>query len=643
MKRIPSPLNPLKIRRILLPVFLIAAAGILTAGGSAESSASSTGRGKYLSGQGIIIPPEEVHINSYIASLDYQYPDPEDSLGISLYSGHRQISAFGQEEIIQIGIQGRRSDFQDLEPLNLAFVIDQSGSMNEQNKMDWVKEAFDIFIRQVRDEDFVSLVVFNQEATLLFPSLRMDTPERREQFRQTVQSIEPGGGTNLKAGLELGLQQVLANFRNDYTNRVLFLTDGMGESEGILEMAESYAAIGINISTIGVGTGFDLDLMTRLAEKGGGSSRFIADRKEMEQIFGSELSRMVTPVARDLKMVLELPPGVLVRQTWGYDSSIAGNTVHYYLPTLHLGDYETILVRIYIPRLMKPGPRELARFSVEYRDLKGQIRNTGPRILQAETVSGEFPVTGFSSGMVLQSGTILDFAERLTEIGRLYYSGQDQSMDTSSESQIKRCLDLAVETRKMLENARLRLDHTGFDDEIQVMEDYIRILGRDMELAETDVEAYRNDREIASPVPARSLDEHLKGLFREMTLNLGSEKPGVVAVAGFSMKSGGSIPLLPILDEMAVTEISRLDRITLVDRANLDEIIREQKLSLSALMDTTTAIEVGALLSANYIVTGTVIEMPNTFVIFGRIIDVETAEIESAAQVIMSRRVLDEL
>ncbi|GAH25963.1 unnamed protein product, partial [marine sediment metagenome] len=44
--------------------------------------------------------------------------------------------------------------------MNLAFVIDKSGSMRDEDKMDWVKDAFDIFIERVRDIDFVSLVVF---------------------------------------------------------------------------------------------------------------------------------------------------------------------------------------------------------------------------------------------------------------------------------------------------------------------------------------------------------------------------------------------------------------------------------------------------------------------------------------------------
>ena len=216
----------MKIRTIVSIVLILGAPALIWAGGAEEAAAGSASRGIYLAGQGVIIPPEEVHINSYIAQIDYNYPDPVEEVGISLYSGQQQISARGQEGVLHIGLQGKRRSYEELPPMNLAFVIDKSDSMRDEDKMDWVKDAFDIFIERVRDIDFVSLVVFGDEAEVLFPSTRMKTQRRRTQFRNAVQAITPEGGSNLAAGLELGYQQVLANFRKDYTNRVLFLSDG---------------------------------------------------------------------------------------------------------------------------------------------------------------------------------------------------------------------------------------------------------------------------------------------------------------------------------------------------------------------------------------------------------------------------------
>ena len=79
--------------------------------------------------------------------------------------------------------------------MNLAFVIDKSGSMSAEDKMDWVKDAFDIFIAKVRDFDFVSLVFFSSEAQVIFPTTQMKSRDRRLAFKKAVHSIEPGGGT----------------------------------------------------------------------------------------------------------------------------------------------------------------------------------------------------------------------------------------------------------------------------------------------------------------------------------------------------------------------------------------------------------------------------------------------------------------
>lgn len=108
-------------------------------------------------------------------------------------------------------------------------------------------------------------------------------------------------------------------------------------------------------------------------------------------------------------------------------------------------------------------------------------------------------------------------------------------------------------------------------------------------------------------------------------------------MTGFSGRSEESNSLIDLLNEMALLETARLEGLVVVERSRLTEVIEEQKLQLSGLVDTDTAIEVGRLLSAHYILTGSVIEMPASVVVFGRIIDVESSEIESVAQVFVPK------
>ncbi len=657
------------MRRFILVSLLAVVALAVWSGAEKEAAAaaSSSTHGKYLAGQGIIVPSQEVLVHSYVAYLDYQYPDPEGDLGVTLYTGHKQISASGQDEVLHIGIQGRKLAFEELPPMNLAFVIDKSGSMSAQDKMEWVKKAFEIFIEKVRDIDFVSLVVFDNQARVIFPSTQMKSRDQRLRFREAVLAIEPGGGTNLTAGLELGYQQCLANFRTEYANRVLFLTDGVGESAGILEMAERYKELGVNVSTIGVGRDFDLELMNNLALRGGGSSRFISDREEMEETFGSELDRMIVPVARELDMALEFLTDVEILGTWGYENNVQGMRIDYHQDTLHHRDYETILVQFRFPRQEQTGKKELLRFSVSYRDLNDMRHEQGPYSLSVEVVESDHPVSGFSDAMVLRSGTMLHFAQSMKIVGELYYSCKTEidqvnelrdslwrerggavdyeelgnpeirRLEQSINSKMQRAMDITVDLKKEILNARLRLDSEGFEDEIEILDNYVEILGQELQLEPQQVLHRAGETEIVPSVQKRPLQEHLANLFREMTLDLAVKPGGVVAVSGFTTRGHEAPELLSLLNEMAVVEIGSLDTLTIVERQKLAALLEEQELALSDLMDTTKAISIGRLMAADYIVTGTVVEMSNSVVIFGRIINVETGEVESVAQVIVPK------
>jgi TolB-like protein len=652
---------------VAVALFVVGGA-IVSAAGESEAASSST-RGKYLAGQGIIIPSTQVHVNSYVAGVDYGYPKPEGQVGVTFTTGNRLMSTGGGEALLHIGIQAGEMEFDDLPPMNLAFVIDKSGSMNVADKMGWVVDAFDIFIEQVRDIDFVSLIVFDSSAKVIYPSTSMSSRAKRLRFKQAVHTIYADGGTNLVDGLELGYQQVMANYRSDYTNRVLFLTDGVGDSGGILRMAEEYKELGINVSTIGVGQDFDLDLMVNLAKAGGGSSRFISDRTEMEGIFGSELDRMVVPAAKDLLMSLTLPSGFEVLETWGYHNEIRGNEAQFSQGTLHHRDYETVLVKIRVPPTPAADSIEIGRFEMSY-ELPDGVRETiGPLFLHRTFVSDQAPISGYSEALVLRSGTMLHLAEDLRKVGDLYYSCREdlnavntlrdrmwresgnaakvsyeelstseiRELEGAARAKMQKAMDITVASRNELSNARLRLDDTGFDDEIGILTTYLSILGRDMEMQDEQVATYVQDLELKALTDKRSIHEHLGNLFREMSLSMSSRDPGVIAVSGFTAKDDRNAKLLDLLNEMAVIEIARFDSLTVVERSEIDKVMDEQKLSLSSLIDTDKAIAVGNLLSANYILTGSLIEMSGSVVVFGRIINTESAEIESVAQVILPK------
>jgi len=802
-----------RLFNIFLTLMILAAIPFNASCAARAESAGSGTRGRYLAGRGIIIPPEEVYVDSYFAAINYNYPMPQSEMGIYLYNSSAQMSP-GQEGILQIGIQGKTMSFNELPPMNLVFVIDCSDSMNEEDKIAWVRESAAIFINKIRPVDSLALVSFHETAEVNFASTRMDTAEKKQRFLNAVNSLRPTGTSDLEKGLTAGYQQALLNFREGSVNRVLFFSDGTefssrltqagaqsgdvrvsliwnnrndldlhvvnpqgqeiyyarktdsyggmldvdmnvrgettkpvenifwmpgrapqgryqvfvrnygfnerdrsptpfrveikngnqysyfdgtvsgsGDSSDvqvpsfeyrgasalrqekavIFQLAESHRQMGITTTTIGVGVGFDLDLMQTLAEEGGGSSRFIADREEMIKLFDTEFERMVALVATDLDMTLEFTSGIEILDTWGYRHRIEGNRIYYKLPGLHLGDYETILVRYRLlseTNLPSGGEKELARFSVTAKDLFGkQIEREHRNI---NIVISQNAADGISSGMVLHSGTMLSFALAVTEIGNLYYAGQDdlaalsqietevgsrepnaaqrERMDNLKENFLKRleaALKMTRDSRFELENARLRIDNAeAFKHELEILVNYDNILSK--ELVDSGGSPAGdfiglNDSAVTRPFSQTAnlelLQNRLSALYKEIGLSFPTGQRTVAALAPFSMRGTETeTPLLAYINESALVSLAQTPGLTLVERNLIDAVRAEH--NLARLLDTDAAIETGKLLGAHYMITGQVIPMSTQSIVFARVIHVQTGEIISAAQVFVENTII---
>jgi Ca-activated chloride channel family protein len=612
------------MRRLIILVLLFSLSLSAWAGSQAEESATS---GKYFAERGMIIPPEHIRIDSYIATYRYNYPYPDDDVGVYLYTGHRQISNRGQEEVLQIGIQAKRIPFEELPTMNLAFVVDKSGSMYSENKMDWVKESFDIFISRVRSQDFVSLIIHDDKIVeVLFPSTQMDSDTKRKAFSQAIHSVKPGGAEQFYKSLKTGYEQVQRHFDDSGANRVLFITDGRSDITGMYELAEEYKEKGIQVSAIGVGSNFDSEFIVNLARSGGGSSRFIADKEEMRRMFGSELDRMIVPVAYDLEMKIEFLDDVEIIETWGYEHKITGNTIQYSLRTLHNGDYETILVNFKTIPQEFTGERELARFSLSYADSQKRERILNPRSIRIVYVEREDPVTGFSDGMVLKSGTMMHFAQALLRIGHLNLEGKKQE-----------ALQETIRIKKEVNNARMRLDEIGFEDQIKILNSYIDTLGNELNMADQQIAELKSDIEISPSAKSITLTDYLEGFCSEIAADLSGKGKGIIAVTPFAIQQGEAAGFNAVLDEAVLREISKLKNVELIRQREMENMLKQSQLTPFDLIDTSKAIELGKNLLADFILTGSLIEMRSSVIVFGRILNTNSGNIESVAQIIIPK------
>jgi TolB-like protein len=307
-----------------------------------------------------------------------------------------------------------------------------------------------------------------------------------------------------------------------------------------------------------------------------------------------------------------------------------------------MGDYETILVRYKLPQLSGTGSRQLARFTVNAKNILGKQLAPLTQTINI-SLSGE-SVDGIATGKLLYSGTMMHFAETLKEIGYLYYDGRDGD---NSLIRLFECHGKTVAIKAELENAKLRLDDDEvFKKQLEILNNYDELFRR--MIAEERGEA---PQPRIIPVPEENkipdnmvvLQNRVGSLFREIALSFPEGGNTVVAISSFVLRDGSEPPLIGYLNQSAVTALAGTPRLRLVERDRIDLVLKEQGYHAQTLVDADAAIRLGNLLGARYIITGQIIPMSTQVIVFGRVINVETGEIVSAAQIFLDRNILGDL
>ena len=189
-------------------------------------------------------------------------------------------------------------------PMKLSLVVDHSGSMSEDGRLDKVKVGLHALIDQLHDEDRLSIISFDDTVTIDQP---FTTALDRDRLHLVVDKLRADGGTNIFDGLKAGLDALGETPENEKQNRVILLSDGIATAgntsqQAIIEMATGYISRGIGLTTIGVGDSFDVELMRGLAERGAGNFYFVEDASAATEVFTEEVDVFMSPIALDLEI-----------------------------------------------------------------------------------------------------------------------------------------------------------------------------------------------------------------------------------------------------------------------------------------------------------------------------------------------------
>jgi len=389
--------------------------------GQAGRSTASAAHTRYLSETGLVPSSREVAVEDFINYHRHEIGRPKagEAVALDMRWGNDRALGAGYEAVLQVGFStALANDREQLRPINLALVIDKSGSMADSDKMSRVKSALLALVTRLRDNDLLSIVVFDSDAQVLLPARRVAD---RGTIRQVIQRIAPGGPTNIHAGLMLGYQEARKNFRRDATNRVILLTDGIanrGETapEKIAQDSLRFNDEGIDLSTIGVGLDLNKDLLRQLAQSGRGLFHFVADAQDIEKVFIDELQSLISPVAYEPNLEIDYDPDLELAHLYGYQPEFRRSGVTLRLDNMNQGLTEVVLLRFRLAERRVMPSRLLVKVRFTYYDLeqKRQITKTRESFLMVKNGSpGEMlkdPEVGKNYSIALLAQAIRDMA-----------------------------------------------------------------------------------------------------------------------------------------------------------------------------------------------------------------------------------------
>ncbi|MDR3280830.1 MAG: VWA domain-containing protein [Synergistaceae bacterium] len=274
-----------------------------------------------------------------------------------------------QRVTVRALVRPRERSIRERAPIALALVIDKSGSMDADDKLENAKRGALEALELLGKGDIASLIAYDSEAYVLVkPSSATDI----STFRRAIARLEAGGNTALYDGVEHGADAISRFVREGYVPRIILLSDGLANvgpssSEALASLGRSLARKEMTITTIGLGLDYDEDLMTALASESGGNSYFARTSGMLADIFRRDMEDALALTGRHVKVTLTCEEGVRPIRVIGREGASESDKIEAYINNLY-GDEKYAMFELDLPNLSDETNFRAGVVTVEYTD-----------------------------------------------------------------------------------------------------------------------------------------------------------------------------------------------------------------------------------------------------------------------------------
>ncbi len=258
-----------------------------------------------------LVPPDAIRTEELVNYFNLNYREPK---GDSLFTVESQLTNCpwnNKEQLLYVNVSAKKLDLEKVPPGNFVFLIDVSGSMDMPNRLPLLKAAFQLFVKNLRPVDSVTIVTYGGYVTVwLTPTSGKD----KEKILKSIEELEAQGDTPGESAIRVAYQTAKRSFIKGGNNRVILATDGdfnVGETseKALDELISSQRQSGVYLTCLGVGMGnFKDSKLQILAKKGNGNYAYLDDIHEAERVLVKELTQTFYAVADDASLNLKFNP-----------------------------------------------------------------------------------------------------------------------------------------------------------------------------------------------------------------------------------------------------------------------------------------------------------------------------------------------
>jgi len=246
------------------------------------------------------VPAEAVKVEELLNYFNLYYEEPEGSALFHCTSGLMSCPWNGSHRLLYLNTCARISDRQGAPPANLVYLIDASGSMDMPRKLSLVRSGFPLLIKNLRDNDKVSVVVFGSRVGVAAAGV---SGANKGQLLSIIEGLRPDGPSPGLEGLKLAYQVAQQQMIQGGNNKVVLITDGDISNGGssrqeLGEMIDQQAQAGIRLSCLGVGVDSVRNSeLPWMAATGHGNFAAIEETEDAERVLLNELGPNFCTVA----------------------------------------------------------------------------------------------------------------------------------------------------------------------------------------------------------------------------------------------------------------------------------------------------------------------------------------------------------